>query len=199
MTIEAKPQEVLPPVDLPGIGDLNPPDPSVGGSVLANGQLVEITNNYAETFNTAPPVEDYSRPTNAYLSKGTTDYLAGTYYLGSTKYYQLGSGIRIYAKDARLGGSADFTANTASVNDVTVGATHTTMQFGFSWRVPYNVQLLPQSYRDTSSSHQPQLCNHRADHRVCRNHFLLHYRCQRHAGCIGQPAVQQSGVGKGRQ
>lgn len=155
VTIEAKPQEVLPPVDLPGIGDLNPPDPSVGGSVLANGQLVEITNNYAETFNTAPPVEDYSRPTNAYLSKGTTDYLAGTYYLGSTKYYQLGSGIRIYAKDARLGGSADFTANTASVNDVTVGATHTTMQFGFSWRVPYNVQLLPQSYRDTSSSHQP--------------------------------------------
>ena len=155
VTIEALPQEELPPVDLPGIGDLNPPDPSTGGSVLASGQIVEITNNYAETFNTAPPVEDYSRPTNAYLPKGTTDYLARPYYLGSTTYYQLGSGIRIYAKDARLGGGADFTANTAVVNDVTVGATHTTIQFGFSWRVPYNVQLLPQSYRDTSSSHQP--------------------------------------------
>ena len=155
VTIKAKPQEVLPPIDLPGLEDLDPPDPSAGGEVLASGkQIVEITNHYAQTFNGGTYTDDYSRPTNAYLPMGTTDYYVKTVY-GSTTYYLLGSGRRVYKKDARLGSVTNFTANTAQVGDVVVGASHTTLKLGFSWRVPYNVQLLPQDYYNPALNQQP--------------------------------------------
>lgn len=156
--IKVKAVEQLPPIDLPGIGDLDPPDPTTGNEELISGKrLVEVTNNYAETFNSAGE-EDWSRPVNAYLPKGTTDYLVSTIYYTSNKtprYYVLGCGRKVYAKDVRVGSATSFTANTATIEQVTVGSTHTTMKIGFSWRVPYNVQLLPQKYSMSTASGQP--------------------------------------------
>lgn len=155
--IKVKAVEQLPPIDLPGIGDLDPPDPTTGNEELISGKrLVEVTNNYAETFNSAGE-EDWSRPVNAYLPKGTTDYLVSTIYTSNKtpRYYVLGCGRKVYAKDVRVGSATSFTANTATIEQVTVGSTHTTMKIGFSWRVPYNVQLLPQKYSMSTASGQP--------------------------------------------
>ena len=155
--IKVKAVEQLPPIDLPGIGDLDPPDPTTGNEELISGKrLVEVTNNYAETFNSAGE-EDWSRPVNAYLPKGTTDYLVSTIYTSNKtpRSYVLGCGRKVYAKDVRVGSATSFTANTATIEQVTVGSTHTTMKIGFSWRVPYNVQLLPQKYSMSTASGQP--------------------------------------------
>lgn len=75
LTVNACPEPDKPEEpDLPGvIGDLQTIAPSTGGGeTLATGKVVVITADYAETF-TGSTTDDYSRPTNAYLPKGTTD------------------------------------------------------------------------------------------------------------------------------
>ncbi len=63
--------------------------------------VATIVSTCAETFS-GDTVDDYSRPTNTYLPKGTKDYchpLKITDPVSKREYYKLASGYRIYADD----------------------------------------------------------------------------------------------------
>ena len=67
-------------------------------------------------------------------------------------YYLLGSGRRVYVKDAAVYNTEDFAANTVNITDFQAYDSRTAMTVTPNWRIPYNVQLLPQKYyRDTLS------------------------------------------------
>lgn len=142
--------------ELPG-GPGGPVDPSSGGETLATGKILTITANYAETFS-GDTSDDYSRPTNAYLPKGTTDVLVKSVYDSASKnyYYLLGCGRRVYQRDAQVyQESGRLSANTLTAGEVTVSGGYTTLELKSLWHIPYNVQLLPQSYLSISGSGQP--------------------------------------------
>lgn len=137
--------------------DTNILDPSKGSTVLARGTLVTVTAEYAETFR-GDTVEDYSRPTNAYLAKGTTDVLVRQVFDSASEhyYYQLGSGRRVYMDDATIYKNAGtLTANTLTGGQTAFDSDATTITFGSQWKIPYNVQLLPQQYRNINTTSQP--------------------------------------------
>ena len=110
------------------------------------GDMIVVTNEYAETFN-GNTVEDYSRPTNAYLPKGTLDVVEKMVSLGSTQYYLLGCGRRVYVKDvAMYGTNKKLNANSLNKQAVQVYREATVLRLDADWRIPYNLQLLPQKY-----------------------------------------------------
>jgi N-acetylmuramoyl-L-alanine amidase len=128
--------------------DIQPIDPANGGETLKTGMILIITADYAETFS-GDTTDDYSRPTNAYLPKGTTDVYVKTVYDAASDhtYYLLGCGRRVYQQDAAVyRENGTLTANKLTVGDVTVNGKGTTLRFSSDWRVPYQLQLLPQTY-----------------------------------------------------
>ena len=148
LTVAALPIPTEPevkPVELPR---LTPIDPAGGGETLASGTILIIKADFAETFS-GDTTDDYSRPTNAYLPLGTTDRLAGTAYDAASKnyYYLLGCGRRVYQEDAEeYITNGKLTANTLAASDAEVTARSTALTFKADWRVPFNLQLLPQAY-----------------------------------------------------
>lgn len=156
VTVKAEPKVDAPEVELPGvIEDLEPINPGTGSTVLDSGDVIIVNRDYIETFNGAT-VEDWSRPTNAYLPKGTTDVIKNTVYVGSTKYYLLGCGRRVYASNVETYiENGKVTANTLEKQSVEISQSHTILRLDSSWRIPYNLQLLPQSYQNASTSAQP--------------------------------------------
>lgn len=148
LTVKALPITQNPTVENVTVPNLTPIDPSKGGVTLKEGTVLIITADYAETFN-GDTTDDYSRPTNAYLPRGTTDVLAGTAYdaASGNHYYLLGCGRRVYQKDAAVyisGGS--LAANTLTVGGMAVKGGDTVLTLSADWRVPFNLQLLPQAY-----------------------------------------------------
>lgn len=148
LTVKALPVVQTPTVEDVTVPDLVPIDPSKGGETLAEGTVLIITTDYAETFS-GDTTDDYSRPTNAYLPRGTTDVLVGTAYdaASGNHYYLLGCGRRVYQEDVAVyinGGS--LSANTLTVGGVTAGGKNTVLKLSADWRVPFNLQLLPQAY-----------------------------------------------------
>ncbi|MBE6758331.1 MAG: hypothetical protein E7552_07305 [Ruminococcaceae bacterium] len=148
LTIKALAGTQEPSVEDVTVQELVPINPATGGETLASGTVMIVTTDYAETFN-GDTTDDYSRPTNAYLPRGTTDVLAGTAYDASSgrHYYLLGCGRRVYQEDAAVyinGGT--LSANTLTVGGVTTSAKGTVLTLGANWRVPFNLQLLPQAY-----------------------------------------------------
>lgn len=148
LTVAALPVVTEPevkPVELP---DLTPIDPARGGETLASGTVLIVKADFAETFN-GDTTDDYSRPTNAYLPRGTTDRLAGTAYDAASKneYYLLGCGRRVYKEDAEVYiTNGTLSANTLTASAATVTAKNTALTLKADWRVPFNLQLLPQKY-----------------------------------------------------
>lgn len=133
------------PVTLP---DLEPINPDTGGEALATGKILIITADYAETFS-GDTTDDYSRPTNAYLPKGTTDVYVRTVYDADSgrSYYLLGCGRRVYCEDAEVYiDSGRLSGSELTVGAATADRRATTLTFSADWRVPYNLQLLPQTY-----------------------------------------------------
>lgn len=125
------------------------------GNVLVSGREVVITAPYVQTFS-GNTVDDYSRPVNAYLPKGTSDVLVKEVYDSASRnsYYLLGSGRRIYKTGAALGDQKDFTANELQVAKAQVNAGNTAITLDASWKIPYNVSLLPQYYVDPNGNPQ---------------------------------------------
>ncbi len=148
LTVNALPVVVRPETKDVTMQELQPIDPSGEGEPLATGTVMIITADYAETFS-GDTTDDYSRPTNAYLPQGTTDVLAGTAYdtASGRHYYLLGCGRRVYKEDAEeyiTGGS--LSANHLAVGGVTVSGRETALTLKADWRVPFQLQLLPQAY-----------------------------------------------------
>lgn len=117
-------------------------------------KIVTIISDYAETFSGNGLTDDYSRPYNSYLPKGTKDYLVSTY-SGSLSYYLLASGKRVYCKDAKLtdGGSLTYTSLQNSQTKVTV--THTEFTFNTAYCIPVYVRTKGQSYYRDSTTKEP--------------------------------------------
>ncbi len=114
-------------------------------------KIVTITSDYAETFSGGGLTDDYSRPYNSYLPKGTKDYLAGTVYHGNFSYYLLASGKRVYCKDATLTGGGVLTATSLLNGKTTVTNTHTAFTFNAAYCTPVYVRTRGQSYyRDST-------------------------------------------------
>lgn len=148
ITVNALPIDEETRVEVVPLPDLEPIDPAKGGEVLANGTVMIITADYAETFN-GNTTDDYSRPTNAYLPLGTTDLLKGTAYDAASDrhYYLLGCGRRVYVEDAKTYITAGtISANSLITSGVSVTADGTAVTLGADWRVPFQLQLLPQVY-----------------------------------------------------
>lgn len=149
VTVKALP---VPAVDgneavLPGVlKDLKPINPNTGGTALKKGTVVIVKSDYAESFS-GDTLDDYSRPTNAYLPKGTTDVIVKSVYASSNSYYLLGCGRRVYQSDVTpYVQNGTLSANTLKSQSVEVKKSHTILVLKSNWRVPYDVSLLPQTY-----------------------------------------------------
>lgn len=109
--------------------------------------MIVVKNEYAETFN-GNTVEDYSRPTNAYLPKGTLDVVEKMVSLGSTQYYLLGCGRRVYVKDVEMyGTNKKLNANSLNKQTVQVYQEATVLLLdALTGGYRIQPQLLPQKY-----------------------------------------------------
>lgn len=119
-----------------------------------DAKIVTITSEYAETFSGGGLTDDYSRPYNSYLPKGTQDYLVSTY-SGSLSYYLLASGKRVYCKDATVttGGTLSYTS--LQNGKTTITSTHTNFTFNTAFCIPVYVHTNGQSYYRDSSATEP--------------------------------------------
>ncbi len=119
-----------------------------------NREVVKITSDFAETFSGGGLVDDYSRPYNSYLPKGTCDYLAGKVYNGKYSYYLLASGKRVYMKDATVI-QATLPQTTLQNGAVEITGTHTVLRFDTDWNIPVYVAAKEQQYYFESTKGVP--------------------------------------------
>ena len=120
-----------------------------------NYEIVVVTTDYAETFSGGKLKDDYSRPYNSFLPKGTQDYLEGKVYNGSYSYYLLASGKRVYMKDAKLINAKELKKQPLTSTPVQITDSHTKLTFDAGWQVPVYVAAYPQKYYKDSTSSKP--------------------------------------------
>ena len=139
-------------------------DPSAtptGGSYInvGSGYIAEIVTPSAETFN-GNTTDDWSRPTNNYLPKGTVDYCAtGTTYdpASDMTFVTLRCGRRVYLdkpdapSTARVAVVNRYIGTLPDHNEITVvgfetQARQTVLTLGSLWKAPFCFDLHNQSY-----------------------------------------------------
>lgn len=130
---------------------------------LDGTQVVEIVALQAETFN-GDTTDDYSRPTNSYLPRGTVDYKVGGIVYepeSGNSYYNLRCGKRVYITKKNSPDPERVTVskmyqgelpeyNTIALALAEVDDKHTVFTFDTAWRAPFAVELAPQNYNDPS-------------------------------------------------
>ncbi len=130
---------------------------------LDGTQIVEIVASQAETFN-GDTTDDWSRPTNSYLPKGTVDYkVGGIVYEAESgnSYYNLRCGKRVYINKKnspdpnRVTVSKTYSGKLPENNKISLEASktdgkHSTLTFNTEWKAPFAVELGPQSYANPS-------------------------------------------------
>lgn len=114
--------------------------------------ILTVTSRSVETFD-GNKVDDYSRPTNSYLPKGTVDSCSPYRIYDSEskkKYYLLSSGIRVYSKKGVKISKGTVKKNTTVTAK---GAGNVGNQYQIrlkmSRKSPFRVTLKPQSYNNT--------------------------------------------------
>lgn len=132
------------------IGDDSPIDPGNGDKVLKTGKIITVTKSYAETFH-GGLTDDWSRPNNAYLPKGTTDVIVKSV-VGQYSYYLLGCGRRVYQSDVAVyKTNGKITASKLTAKSVEVNTKATNITLEADWHIPYNILQLPQKYSSETS------------------------------------------------
>lgn len=136
-------------------GPTHPGTPPAAG----DSDIVIITSEYAETFNGGDFIDDWSRPYNSYLPKGTQDQWVANVYNGNLSYYLLASGKRVYKKDAKLV-KGTLNANTSlSGGEAVISGMHTVLTYETNWNIPVYIAAYPQQYyrevSDPNSSQDP--------------------------------------------
>ena len=143
------------------VGDPNDPTgstkPNEGPTLPKPGDkdIVIITAEYAETFNGGTAIEDWSRPYNSYLPKGTQDLLVSKVYNGSLSYYLLGSGKRVYQKDAMVVKGAAPSNTTLTDGSAVVNGMYTVLTFDADWDIPVYIAAYPQKYYADTATGTP--------------------------------------------
>ncbi len=115
-------------------------------------RYITVTRDYAETFS-GSVVNDYSRPDSAYLPAGTVDKIVKTGSAAGNTYYLLGCGRWVYTKDVEITDKVKSLTKTAlRGGQTTVTDKATVLAFDADWKIPYNVQLAPQTYKAPNAS-----------------------------------------------
>jgi len=122
------------------------------------GKITEIIAYEAETFD-AYSTNDWSRPTNNYLPKGTVDYSSPSYvyYKGEKEYAVLRCGYQVYTNKKNIPGNAiipivkEYVGTLPDHNEVGFvslenGTQHTKLTLDVLWKAPFYFDILPQSY-----------------------------------------------------
>ncbi len=139
-----------------------------GGRYLdvGKGKIAEVVCYEAETFN-ANSTNDWSRPTNNYLPKGTVDYCSNkyAYYREDDevkKYAVMRCGLQTYTtkKDSidekkKIKVTKVYNGTLPTYNKIEVasfknGTTHTTLTVDTMWKAPFYFKI-PQSYVNPSN------------------------------------------------
>ena len=128
---------------------------------VGTGKITEVVAYEAETFD-AYSTNDWSRPTNNYLPKGTVDYSAQGYYYyqGSTttkEYALLRCGRQVYTSkkivptDEIVPVVKEYAGTLPDHNEINIASfetvgNHTVLTLDTMWKAPFYLDLLPQSY-----------------------------------------------------
>ncbi len=141
----------------------NPNAAPLGGKYLnvGTGKITEIIAYEAETFD-AYSTNDWSRPTNNYLPKGTVDYSAQGYVYyqsGSTKkeYAVLRCGRQVYTSRKNIPTNEiipvvkEYKGTLPDHNEIKIASfktegNHTVLTLDTMWKAPFYFDILPQSY-----------------------------------------------------
>ena len=116
------------------------------------GCVAEITRTQAETFD-GDTHDDYSRPVNTYLPKGTLDYCSGEIVSDSGKAYRgLLFGKRIYSEDAGIYYCRIPVDNKVSAKEYYVSGRHSYIEIGTLWKAPFSVRLNQQFYKEPKAN-----------------------------------------------
>ena len=126
------------------------------GIVVGEGEryVAEVTVAQTETLDIITPIDERSRPTNAYLPQGTVDYCSDKDAVffnpesgKDNKFRNLDYGKRVYSDEniKIFKATLPETNTITAVNTVNNGR-HTVVTFDTAWKAPFNVTLAPQSY-----------------------------------------------------
>ncbi len=148
------------------IKDSNPSVTPTGGKYIdvGSGKIAEIIMYEAETFD-AYSTNDWSKPTNSYLPKGTVDYSSTKYVYSTDKepkeYAVLRYGKQVYTsrKDAphkeKKPVIKEYAGTLPDHNEVNIlsfsnGTRHTTLTIKPMWKAPFYLEVLPQKYNNVA-------------------------------------------------
>ncbi len=115
---------------------------------------IKVVKDTAETFN-GKKIDDYSRPTNSYLPKGTVDSCQPYKIYDSEskkKFYLLSSGLRVYANSSvKLYRGSIKSKTTIKYKGQSVGGNQFAIRLKMSQKTPFTVTAKPQSYANTKT------------------------------------------------
>lgn len=146
------------------IVDYDPNATPLGGKYVnvGSGKIAEIINYQAETFD-AKSTNDWSRPTNNYLPKGTVDYAAQQYYYykDQKQYALLRCGYQVYTSRKDNPGNEyvavvrEYAGQLPDHNEVGIAAftsegNHTLLTMDTLWKAPFYFDIMPQQYNNPS-------------------------------------------------
>ncbi len=129
---------------------------------VGKGRIAEIVGYEAETFN-AYSTNDWSRPTNNYLPKGTVDYCSEKHYYhkGETEkeYVLLRCGRQVYTYKKNLPSTKQVQVvkeyygtlpsyNKLNIADFKISDNHTVLVLDTLWKAPFYFDIRPQKYED---------------------------------------------------
>lgn len=125
--------------------------PLTDNTTAKNKKYARVVKNYAETLPAAAVPDDKSNPLYSPLPADTYDYISGnkvTYSSGSEtiEYYNLSSGLRVYAKDVAVETGYALSPNKIKLMPLANFTGSTDLYLKLDWRVPFTVVLDPQSY-----------------------------------------------------
>ena len=126
------------------------PDPVITpynyNGVAGRKRMCVVTKYYAETMPLSP-LNDLSVPLTTPLLTGTFDFITGESSFDSYKYYNLGSGRRVYRKDVEVIENAyAMPANTITLVSSGTASDKTNICLHLKWKVPFNAVLNGQGY-----------------------------------------------------
>ncbi len=130
---------------------------------VGSGKITEIIAYEAETYD-AYSTNDWSKPTNNYLPKGTVDYSSSEYIYSTgeerKEYALLRCGKQVYTKrrDVPRGEVAvvkEYAGTLPDHNEVRIatfenGTTHSKLTLNVMWKAPFYFELLGQSYNNVA-------------------------------------------------